>query len=512
MICERIFIGNNIFSSLDTKLSFSQHEISSLNKVSSFRLIKSKERLLFKSFYARASVVRDCVEKSFFLPSIIITSRQNLILLLFILRNFFYYYRFYTFQNIKASFSFDFFSFYKFCFSLLLKITIFLLYIQKIIFLFNSRFTDFTSDVVLTTKTILSKNLIKSWYFSVNILTSINCIAKNWLFKNFPFDNKFLKNFLQIGNLVFDNSLFLLIFTYLFNGLLIKETIERFTFNNVFIIYNIPFFLFNRVYFFVKSPNDFSFCKNSLTYFFKNRGIMYNNINISLYNFAFNGFKIFFIDFLKFGSFLLLNITKKSINIYKLKLKLFIKCFFKKNIFLILNLINKKIRNWSKQVIFCFNKKYLCLELDIFLNKLLWQYVKKLHSKKNNTWIYSKYWRCFSGVWKFFILDLSCGNFLFLKSHLYLKDFSGYNYNFRFSKFSNLFNLYNKEQLKGIMFEKIKYTFLSSFSYLYNNQKGLCFICKKPIYSKNSKILTLKKCDSSLFDSLFLVHSYCNIN
>lgn len=176
-----------------------------------------------------------------------------------------------------------------------------------------------------------------------------------------------------------------------------------------------------------------------------------------------------------------------------------------------MSLINKRIKHWSEQFVFCFNKKYLCLELDLFVYKLLWQYLKKLHSKKTNTWIYSKYWRCFSGVWKFFILDVSTGNFLFLKSHFYLNTFSKNNDIFRFSKFLNLFNLYNKEQLNVVLFEKIKYTFLSSFSCLYNSQKGLCFLCKKPIYSKNSKILTLKKRDSSLFESLLLIHSYCNM-
>jgi hypothetical protein len=207
----------------------------------------------------------------------------------------------------------------------------------------------------------------------------------------------------------------------------------------------------------------------------------------------------------------LLNVTKKSVQLYKIKLKLLIKYSLKKNIFSSLRLINDKIDFWAKQFIFCFNKKYLCFELDFFVYKLLWRYLKKFHLKKTNTWIYSKYWRCFSGVWKFFVLDVTKGSFLFLKSHRSSKSFFVQNYIFKFSTFLNLFNMYNKEQVRYILFEKIKYTFLSSFACLYDNQKGLCYLCKRPIYSKNFKILTFTKRDSNLFENLSMVHFYCNI-
>lgn len=123
-------------------------------------------------------------------------------------------------KNVNISFSFDFFSFYKFCFSLLLKITI-LPFIEVKLDNFSvySRFTDDTSDVILRFKSILLRNLVKSWYFNISILTGMNYIANEWLFKNFPIDSKFLKNFLKIGNFVFAHSIFLLIFSYLFNGL-----------------------------------------------------------------------------------------------------------------------------------------------------------------------------------------------------------------------------------------------------------------------------------------------------
>jgi hypothetical protein len=203
-------------------LSFAQHEISLLDSQSSFRLVKNKQRLLFKSFYARISAVRDCADKMVFFPIEKISSRQKfrIVSFLYYQRNFFYHYRFYIIKNANISFSFNFFSFYKHCFSLLLKITILPFMEARADNSFvTSRFIENNSDFFVLIKSVLLRNLTECWYFKITFLIGLNHLANEWLFKNFPLDTRFLKNFLKVGNFIFDYSSFLLIFNYLFNGL-----------------------------------------------------------------------------------------------------------------------------------------------------------------------------------------------------------------------------------------------------------------------------------------------------
>ena len=60
-------------------------------------------------------------------------------------------------------------------------------------------------------------------------------------------------------------------------------------------------------------------------------------------------------------------------------------------------------------------------ELDVYLYRLLWKWAKRRHPRRNNTWIYSKYWKVFGGIWSFYVVNNLNGELTFLNSHVYLK-------------------------------------------------------------------------------------------
>lgn len=270
-------------------------------------------------------------------------------------------------------------------------------------------------------------------------------------------------------------------------------------------------FHLNKLYIFFEYPDTFLKIKNSLIYFLNSKGIIYYISDFYFCNSTLCGFNLSVLNFLKFGSRFLININEKSVQLYKLKLKTLIKSYVNKNIFILVNLINNKIKGWLEYSIFCFVIKYSFLELDLYIYKLLWKQVKKFHSKKSNTWIYLKYWKYFSGIWRFFVIDFFSSKVLFLKSHFYFVDYYNSKDIFKISNFLNIFNLFNFKKLNNVLFEKFKYKFLPNFITLYNSQKGLCFVCKRPIYSKNFKFLNVNALLPNFFENLFLAHNYCNI-
>lgn len=238
--------------------------------------------------------------------------------------------------------------------------------------------------------------------------------------------------------------------------------------------------------------------------------MIFERDDLFISNFISSGFNFSFIRFLKFGSRLFFNVDKKKIGFYKLYFKTLLKSSWNKGTFFLLMKINHEIKNCSEKIIFFSSKKRLLLMLDIYIYKLLWKYLRRLHSKKTSSWVYSKYWRCFSGTWRFFVIDYYNGDILVLKSHFDLNNFFEVIDIFRISSSLNFLNLYNKNRAINFLFEKFKYKFLPNLICLYNSQRGLCFICKKPIYSKNFKILNLSKSNAKLFEKLFLIHLYCH--
>lgn len=204
-------------------------------------------------------------------------------------------------------------------------------------------------------------------------------------------------------------------------------------------------------------------------------------------------------------------ISKKSIKDYKCRIKAIVKSSYNKNIILVINLLNYEIQEWKRLYLFSSGLGSLAIELDIYLYKVIWKYVRRCHPRRTNTWIYSKYWKQFSGVWKFFVFDLIQNKVLFLKSHIV--EFACF---YKTSSSLNIFNLYNKRKVHVSLFNKKSLSFSSSFNILYEKQKGLCFICKKPLLPKNSRlirsIVNNGHENTNFFGNFNLIHNYCRFS
>lgn len=185
-------------------------------------MLKNKQRLLVKSFYLRIFSVRNSLDQDFSLKHRSISSGQKFYIAFYLRcrRNFHLYYHFYFVKNNNISFSFNFFLIYKSCFNFLLKIILFPFIQTKIEnCLFNYSLQGYEHDIFLDLKFILLKNLKKLYYFKWSIFNVLNSINKIWLLKNFPLDVSFLENFMKLGNHTFNESICLLIFSYIFKGL-----------------------------------------------------------------------------------------------------------------------------------------------------------------------------------------------------------------------------------------------------------------------------------------------------
>jgi len=193
---------------------------------------------------------------------------------------------------------------------------------------------------------------------------------------------------------------------------------------------------------------------------------------------------------------------------YKIKLKSIVKNSKNVNLFQTLKIINSEINKWINiySVSDCW--KSLSSDLDLYLYKLFWRFVRRCHPRRSNTWIYSKYWKSFSGVWKFVIFDSLNGKFCFLKLH-----FSYHKIIYSIPSSLITFNLFNKRKFLFILFKKFENNFIGSYHFLYLKQKGLCSFCGRPFSFNNVKIVSkssfLKKNKISVLD-LFLLHSFCN--
>ena len=262
----------------------------------------------------------------------------------------------------------------------------------------------------------------------------------------------------------------------------------------------------NKLFIFSHTSNELSLIKVVLTQYLTSRGMHFNE-NL-LVNKVSKGLKIFGWNFYSnlYGK-LFVSINRSFLKEYKSKLKLIIKNSYNKKLTNVIKNINFEIFQWSGFYLFFYELNTICLELDLYVNKILWRFVKRYYPRRTNNWIFSRYWRKFSGVWKFFVIDdTNESKFIFLRSHkLVLKKI------FFFSKSFNVFNAFNKEKLYEVLFNQNLVNFLGNYKLLFFEQKGLCYVCKRPIFYKNYSILnTYSKLHikNNLLD-LVLVHSYC---
>jgi RNA-directed DNA polymerase len=266
----------------------------------------------------------------------------------------------------------------------------------------------------------------------------------------------------------------------------------------------------NKIIILCDSPNDFFYFFEILSKFLELRGLYFKDkalvpvlLSKGLIFLSWNLYKNgYFIPFVI--------VTNKILRLYKSKLKAIVKSSYNKDIVRVLRQLNYEIKKLVNSYFFSDNWSLRACELDIYVHKTLWRYVRRYHPRRTNTWIYSRYWKRFSGIWRFFVIDSSQGRIFFLKSHLSFKSSV-----FRVANSLNAFNFYNNRKISNLLYKKFEYNFHPNYIFLYKRQRGLCFICKKPICLKNYTLLvnTLNYPKTvSLSNSFFLIHAYCRNN
>lgn len=218
------------------------------------------------------------------------------------------------------------------------------------------------------------------------------------------------------------------------------------------------------------------------------------------------GWKFFFSRSGKF----LGTISFDNIKTHKSKLKLVLKGFSLDQFFFKLKKLNYLIFEWSVLYGFADFNYDILGDFDVYLYKLLWNWAKRRHPRRPNTWIYSKYWRFFpsSNSWRFSFLDYSLGKCLFLKSHTsYLSNIYCIPISVNIFDFRN----YNKIGLNWI--KKYK-QILSGFSlFLFKLQSGKCMCCNRFFVDTtigNIKIFKLKSRFNNITQYV-LLHNSCQI-
>lgn len=229
-----------------------------------------------------------------------------------------------------------------------------------------------------------------------------------------------------------------------------------------------------------------------------------------VYN-IFNGFSFAGWKFLFFHNKKVLNLVSlEEIRAYKRVLKYLVTKFNSSDVFLLLKKINSLIFEWVSNRNLGNYPWDISNELDIYLYKLIWKFVRKRHSRKSNIWVYNKYWKFLSDKWRFFIVDKITGNLLFLRSHN-----SGTYKIYRLPAFINFFDSLDNEMYYAYWFNDFSIKNWGIYKTLFLSQHGICPICKKNFNLKSFFLikickLLLPKFGTNKISSLVLIHNYCS--
>lgn len=242
----------------------------------------------------------------------------------------------------------------------------------------------------------------------------------------------------------------------------------------------------------------------------KGLSIEFNNKSIeSLYS----GFLYSSLYFLKSSNLdIFVEPTSLYINLYKCKLKMIIKNSYQVSITSLIKNLNVQIKKWYIDLHFSGSSLFIPVSLDFYLYKLLWKYCKRMHPRRGNLWIFQKYWKNFSGTFRFFTIDSLSGKFYFLDSHLCLNE------SFNTLPFSiSIFDLRDKKKLYCDYFRKMRSKIYGIYGLLFDIQKGVCPCCNRlfldynlnnfRIYDLSNFVHSLK--DSSANYRFVLVHASC---
>nr|YP_009145411.1 RoaA [Cryptoglena skujai]AKL39036.1 RoaA [Cryptoglena skujai] len=384
-----------------------------------------------------------------------------------------------------------------------------------------------SEDVFFYLKNVFRKNLIpysilnikfslflglgldsQNWF--INILGSNKGILKNWLKRVV-----YLKNssyHIDIANMT--NFIFISALRSSINGLVIitksLPSFDLFAFKYYFpfrfLRYLNTFFIFSLG---VSSLfHFFSFLDEFLS--FRGLKILKSEVKFSniFIGFNFMGWKFCYLKNNFFGSV----VSHFTVIVHKRNLKTLLKSFKGSDIFLLIKRVNYIVSYWINNYSFSYSLWDISAELDVYLNKLFWIFVKRRHSRKNNIWIYSKYWKFLMGRFYFYSLNPLSGNICFLKSHNLIKSKI-----YRLPSSLNIYLIPDLFKLNILWYKKISVLFTGLFKLLYINQYGICPYCNNFINKLSfAKIRILRfswsnPLFSGKFSKLILLHVNCQI-
>ncbi len=276
-------------------------------------------------------------------------------------------------------------------------------------------------------------------------------------------------------------------------------------------VLNTEFFGFGKELYFLTSSFDELF---NFQFFFQEFCHIYG-VNLQLRKskvfsvftgFNFMGWKFILLNNKSFFNFIRIDEIRKHKRILKATL-LYSTRF---DVSVVLRNINSLIFDWLSRYNLSDYPWDICSELDLYLYKLLWRFVRKRHSRKSKIWIYSKYWTFLSGKWRFFVVDSFTGNVSFLRSYRFNSSKI-----FRLPSSVNFFDLADNVIYRTFWFEHSASHFLGIYKILFINQCGLCSFCRKSFNTvslsqiKVCKLVYLSSFNSNKVLQLVLLHNYC---
>lgn len=236
--------------------------------------------------------------------------------------------------------------------------------------------------------------------------------------------------------------------------------------------------------------------------FFRIRGFKLRHIN--LFQLSYLEGSVFFKNrfFTSPYTYVSLVITSKIQLSYKLTLKSIIKNSYNLPICKLIVLFNHEISFWNQKGPGGINSIAINKELDLYLYKLLWRYVKRRHPRRCNTWIYKKYWKNISGVWKFFSYDPSSTSLVFIISHQFSRQL------YFLPSLFNEFDLLNFNKFFSLYFKRARDLFKGLFRILFIKQRASCYKCKQRLKPSSVKLVNLIGMRSKISYPI-LLHNYC---
>nr|AEW12923.3 RoaA [Colacium vesiculosum] len=502
-----MLIFNNHFES---RLNYLNYKLFLISEKNNLRLILILQKIAGNNLSSRLKSVQTifCKNNNFLnSKDLFPISSKDKIFIALNLNLRFVFYNFDIFFFLKKnglSFSFKLPFIYHKCFLMLCNFTV-LPVIEAKLDRFSYGFRPFrnSKDCFLEIVNFISKKQSFSCILKANI--SFSNFNINWLTKYFPFNKNLLNFIFKDVNENFQINKNMIFFSTLFNFLL--NELVRFKNYYLFLIrYKNNVLVFS---------NNYEYLNYLKFLFFKFLSSKDFNIKVSkqiyLNSSSFDPF--YFLDwrFQKLKNLTIsAEVSQNAFRYYKSNLKIFLKNSQNVEVSKFLTKLNHLILNWKINNNYSNSFFIQASKLDLYLSRLLWKWSKRRHPRRNNSWIYSKYWKSFGGVWKFFAIDFSNGNLVFLKSHNFKKTKRLY----KLPRAFKVFNLENYQKLNLIWFKKSKFNFLNIYRSLWNKQKGICFNCQKPInYLSLDSVKIIRNSNSlnNALSELILIHTNCKL-